>query len=261
MDQFLLFHCDFLSFRIIGGIQKGTAAKTCLGACGANEVQDRCIIAQWFTLPVGADGAEQTMLNRIPLRCSWWIMGHGDGDSPFVRHLLQRPLPKPRTGTVGTTAVRYQQPMLRPRVTPQTFLFPPLAQSRRRECGCLPRSSNHHEPQLLQLVVDAERNRAPQTKVRKIMVPYVVRLTPPRPTGILKQANLFLLLGIDADRRISLFLEATPLPGNVAELPIALRFVGSGQTFAVGSQGVFLGLSGCSKISWSFFQSQTLQRL
>src|ERR1700726_1920846 len=160
MDHFVLILCDFLSFRINVGIQEGAAGKACLGGCGADEVQDRFIIAQWFPLPVGADGAEQAMLNRVPFRCSWWIMCHSDGDSPFVRHLLQRPLPKPRTDAVGPTAICYQQPMLRPRVTPKTFLFPPRDQSRCRKRGCLPRSSHHYESQLLLVVIYAEGNRS-----------------------------------------------------------------------------------------------------
>src|SRR5271155_433680 len=122
--------------------------------------------------------------------------------------------------------------MLRPRVTPPTFLFPPLAQCPRRERSGLPRSSHHHEPHFLQFIVDAKRDRPPFRQAGKIMIPDVVGLTPPCATGILEQPYQLFLLGVDADHGISLLLEASPLPSDVAKLPITVHFVRAGQALA-----------------------------
>src|SRR5579862_5306463 len=72
------------------------------------------------------------------------------------------------------------------------------------------------------------------------MVPHVVGLLPPRSTRILEGPHQFLLLGVDADRGISLLLEAAPLPGNVPKLPITFWLVRPRQAFAVGPQRVRL---------------------
>src|SRR5260370_36580207 len=100
------------------------------------------MIVRGLGLPIRADLAEKTMLNRIPFRCSGRVVGHRNGHSPEIGYLLQLPLPSPDAWVVAATAVRFHKPMLRLRITPPTVLPPPPAQRVGPETTCLVRVSH-----------------------------------------------------------------------------------------------------------------------
>src|ERR1700741_5682442 len=189
----------------------------------ANEVQHGGVVLQGYALPVVANMAEQTMFDWIPFGRARRIVGHGDGHAPAISQLLQLPFPSPDARVIAATAVRFNKPMLRARVTAAPFLRPPGAQGIGHEGSSLARDSHHDKAPLPLRLVDPERNPSTAGPAGEIMVPNIDRLTPPASSGVLEQPHQFLLLGIDADCRISLLLKASALPGNVTKLPVPFR--------------------------------------
>src|ERR1017187_10087747 len=62
------------------------------------------------------------------------------------------------------------------------------------------------------------------------------RLPAPATARILEATDQLLLLGIDADDRLSLTDKALALSGDMTELPVTLRTTRSGELFAVAAQ-------------------------
>src|ERR1700692_690716 len=201
------------------------------------------------------------MLDGIPFRRSRRVVGHGNGYSPAIGHLLQVPLPSPGAHVVTAAAVRFDKPVPRLRTTPPTLLPPPDGQSIGHEGSRLVRRSHHHKTGVALGIVNAEGNSAATAPAGEIMIPNIDRDAPPSSPRVLEQAHLFFLLGIDADRGISLLLEAPTLPGNIAKLPVALRFVRPCQALAVRAQRIFLRLQQSCHGGGTDLKSQTPQGL
>src|SRR5579863_8965176 len=201
------------------------------------------------------------MLNRIPFRCSWRVMGHGDGHAPPIGDLLQPPFPSPDARVVAATTVCFHKPVLCFRIAPPTFLRPPGAQGVGHESSRLARRSHYDKACLPLCVINPERHPTADGQASKIMVPDIDRVTPPTASGVFEQPYQLLLLGINADRRVSVLLKASALPSDVPKLPVALRLMRSGQALAIGSQRILLRLQQPAHGASADAKSQALQDL
>src|SRR5207249_4254985 len=105
-DWLPLFLSDFDASRIMSRIQNRPASQSCRRGCVADEADDRVVVFQWLAFPVCADAAEQTMLDGVPFRRSWWIVCNRDRHSPAICQLLQGPFPGPGPGIIRPTAIR-----------------------------------------------------------------------------------------------------------------------------------------------------------
>ena len=124
-DELLLFLSDFDASRIMSRIQHGPASQTCRRRRVADEANDRFVVLERLAFPVGADPAEQAMLDGIPFRRPWWVVGYGDRHAPAVCQLLQGPFPGPGPRTVRPAAVSFNEPVLCLWATPAAMVFPP----------------------------------------------------------------------------------------------------------------------------------------
>src|SRR6267378_3511595 len=240
-DGCLLFLRDFDASRIMSRIQHCPASQTCRRGRVADEANDRFVVLERLAFPVGADPAEQAVLDGIPFRRPWWVVGYGDRHAPAVCQLLQGPFPGPGPRTVRPTAVSFNEPVLCLWATPAAMVFPPAREGSACEFCRLVRRANHDEASAPKLIVNPKRDSAALGEAGKVVVQDVDRLLRPCASRVLEQPHQFLLLGVDADRRISLLLKAPPLPGNVAKLPIPLRFVNACQSLTVGPQRIATG--------------------
>src|SRR5688572_28427237 len=74
----LVFACYPMLGRVLLAIQASTAAKSRFRPRRADVLQDCFVADQRLAGPVATDGAEQAVLDRIPLRGPSRIMGHRD---------------------------------------------------------------------------------------------------------------------------------------------------------------------------------------
>src|SRR6516225_5314229 len=192
-------------------IQHRPASQTCRRGCVADEADDRFIVLERLAFPVGANPAKQAMLDGVPFRCPWRIVGYRDRHAPAVCQLLQGPFPGPSPRTICPTAISLDEPAFCLWTSPTAVVFPPARDGGACEVRRLVRRSNHDEASAPKVIVDSKGDRPPLGEARKVVVEDIDWLLPPRTSRVLEQPHQFLLLGVDADRRISLLLTAPPL--------------------------------------------------
>src|SRR3972149_11328605 len=88
-----VFLADFDSLEVHFFVESSVDFKSCFGRCGGDEIDDGCVIVEWFFFPVHANKAEKSMFDFVPFACAWRIMRNRDGESGLVCKRLEFSLP------------------------------------------------------------------------------------------------------------------------------------------------------------------------
>lgn len=189
--------------------------------------------------PVLADLAEQSMLDRVPLRGPGRIVtdGHGAAE-PIAELRLQGMLPRPDPGAVASAVVGQDEQFVRPRVPFSAFPTPPSGNSINREIGRVVGGTEEDVSPVGLHVEDAVGDRHAERVAPEVVIVHGNGDFGPDGSGILEPADHFLLLGIDADDREATLREGVAELLDVAELAIPVRMVAPGDALVVDSKRI-----------------------
>jgi hypothetical protein len=235
-DSGEFFRSHALSRRVFLSIKESAAAKACFRPGCANILHDRLVADQRLACPVVADGTEQFMFDRVPLRRSGWIVGYCDDQSRFIRQFLQCHLPQSFARIVGSASVHVQQ-QSRFRILAPSDHPPPSADCGSDERGCFVGDADHNVAIFTSDVINSYGNSFPGRPARIIVVQHLAMLFPPGVTSVFEIADQFFLFGINADHWQPLAkIQLTHL-GDMTELPISVRILNASFLFATSLQG------------------------
>jgi hypothetical protein len=154
----------------------------------------------------------------------------------LVRQSLQFHLPRPVPRPIAAPAVGLEQPPLGVRVAIAPLIQPPAPDrgggKGRRLMGCPDPDIPSVPPLIVDAVGDTHADRIPA----KIMIQHLATLATVAPARILEIADQLFLFPIDAEHGPALSQKPPPLLGQITELTITVGMMGSGLTFAVGTQ-------------------------
>jgi hypothetical protein len=223
-------------YRVLLGVQAGTAMPDCFRPRRADVLQDRLVTDQRLTRPVAADRPKHPMFDEVPLRRSGGIMGYRDGQVELVGQPLQRHLPAPLAVVGGPTAVRRNQQPPGVGVATAANVQPPATDRRHREGRGVVRRADQNVAVLVCHIVDADRDGLAGCPTGVVVVEHGAVALPPAAAGVLEVADPLLLLGIDANNwQAKSYVQPTQ-PRQVTKLPIPVEIPNPCQAFAVGPQ-------------------------
>src|SRR3989338_11011653 len=99
------FIADFDSLEILFLVKSSVDFKSFFGCCGGDEIDDSCMIVEWFFFSVHANQAEKSMLDFVPFACAWRIMCNRDSETGLVCEGLEFSFPESCSCAVAATAV------------------------------------------------------------------------------------------------------------------------------------------------------------
>jgi len=206
------------------GIERAGDREPGAGAGFADETQDGGIINERLSRPVLADLGEEPMLDGIPLGSAGGIMTDGDEKPEGIDELfLQGVFPEVGVCAVAAAVVGEDEQTGGIRIAETAFSAqPPLADRCRGESRGVTRGADRHAAAIGLAIVDAVRDGDACAERREIVVENRHGCSAPDLAGILEPADQLALFGVDADDRRLRLTEAASLPGQIAELPIAL---------------------------------------
>ena len=180
------------------------------------------------------------MLDLIPLAGTRRKMTHLQSHRQVVRQLLQGFLPQPIATAIAASAIRRYEQLAGTRKPLRTHLGPPSSNTRRRELGGVVIDTHAHPTLVAGQVVDAVGNSFAHAFVGKVVDLDFLRLALRLPllAGVLEFSDQFLLLRVDRDHRLVLFLKRQHLLVDVLELGITVRVRRALTRFTVGLQTV-----------------------
>ena len=85
------FIADFDSLEVHFFVESSVDFKSCFGRCGGDEIDDGCVIVEWFFFPVHANKAEKSMLDFVPFACAWRIMCNRDSETGLTITIAHYP--------------------------------------------------------------------------------------------------------------------------------------------------------------------------
>src|SRR5208283_1724056 len=226
--------------RVEPGVQRCAATEARARSRRADVLQHDFVAGQRLAGPIGADQVEHAVLDRVPLGSSCGIMSDRDGQSEFIRQVLQAHLPGPTTVPIGASAVGFDRQPRGTWVPVLSNLQPPRTNGSHRKGRRLMGCADHHIARVAIFVVDAVGITAASRQRGKIVVQHVAILTPPSASLVLEVANQLLFLRIHADDRPSLPLESPSPTPQQAELPVTIGVLFPAQPLAVRSQRILL---------------------
>src|SRR6266849_748521 len=104
---------DFLPFRVRARLKDCLDHQSSRGPCSTDESQQRVPGSQWYSGPIAADLAKQSVLNGIPFRTSGRIVAHGHGQAePIANLYLQAFFPRANAAPVAATRVSQHQELI-----------------------------------------------------------------------------------------------------------------------------------------------------
>ena len=175
--------------------------------------------------PGAGDVAEQPVLDLVPLARPGREVAHRDLQPGLFGQDGELVFPEPAPVAVGAAGVAGGQQPPRARVAGAALGPPPQPQRVHRErCGVMA-DPDGHEPPVRGDVVDPVRGDLPQLLIGEVVVadPNRVPGGPPRSPVPVIGAELLLLLGVHADRRVARRPERSDLLVDVPELGIPVR--------------------------------------
>src|SRR6266851_6907412 len=165
------------------------------------------------------------MLEPVPLTGARREMTDRDRETRAIRELLQLPLPEPKPRAIAPAGIGgdHERPSLAIGRSPHAL--PPSADRVHGEARRVMIDPQTHPPFVAVEIVDAVRDRLPLRRDHEIVHPDAVRCSrgAPGPARVLEVPDQFLLLRIYRDRGLPQPLKPAHLPGDVAELPVAIR--------------------------------------
>lgn len=175
---------------------------------------------QGLTSPVFANLTEEAVFDGIPLGGTGGVMTDGDLDSKRVNELfLKFPLPGPDPGTVAAAAVGQDQEGVGLGVVLATMVTPPLGDIVGRESRSVMGGADESRAVIAGQIANAVGDGDAVGVGAEVMIRHRCRLQAPNAAWILKIADQFLLLGVDADdgegspgKSPSLLFDALKLP-------------------------------------------------
>ncbi len=97
---------DRSSLLILFGVQCRNDFQSAVCFGGSDSFEDGFIVCQRDALPVVGDGAEEGMLDGVPLRCAWRIVANGYCQPVAVGEFgLQISFPNRGTGAIAASAI------------------------------------------------------------------------------------------------------------------------------------------------------------
>lgn len=176
--------------------QVGLDGQATVGAGAADEGEHSIQGAQRDAGPVGRDGPEEQMLDRVPLRAAGGVMTDGDFDAVNIdEEALQALLPEANPAAVGAATVSQKQQALGVGIGRPPFVGPPTDNGIDGEVGGLGGCTDVDMAALGRQIVDAIGHRLRRGVARKVVDVHAVRLLAPGSTGILEITDqLFFLV-------------------------------------------------------------------
>ena len=163
------------------------------------------------------------MFNRIPLRCTSWVMCHGNAQASLICDLLKPLFPCVSSHAVRATGISEDQQLLRFVVDDPTNSLPPRADRVGCEGGGIVRRSDDDSAIATSHIVDAVGNRHTLGIAWEVVHVDIDWRPAPRATLVLERTNEFSLLRVYADDRLIALLEGVGEPIDPSKLPIANR--------------------------------------
>ena len=106
VDAANLVRGKFDSGGIAAGIERGSDRESGAGVGLTDLLKNRWIINEGLASPLLADFGEESVLDRIPLGGTAWVVANGDGESEGIGEpLLQGVFPKMGVGAVAAAVV------------------------------------------------------------------------------------------------------------------------------------------------------------
>jgi hypothetical protein len=229
---------EFDSLGVAAGIEGAGNGEAGFGLGLADEANDGCMINERDAGPLLADLGEEPVLDRIPFGCAGGKVADGDKEPEGIGEpLLQGVFPQVGVSAVAAAVVGEDEQAGGLGIAATAVGKPPAADRLGSKARRVTGDPDIDRAAVGLEVVNAVGNGDALAEGAEVVVEDLDGLAAPNLAGVLEVADQFALLGVDADDRRLLLGEAAPLPGDIAELPIALgrRLA---EALAVGMEGV-----------------------
>ncbi len=228
--------------RILAPVQAAGHFEALRRRRARNELHDRLVVAQRLAAPIGRDERKQPMFDLVPLARSRREMANGNGQTRFVRQLLQFQFPQPQPPAVAAAAIGRDEQVPRLGIQLAAFGAPPTANGCDGESAGVMVGPHVHESRVAVHVVNAIGVRAGHVGTGKIVTVHLDGLLggQPLPAAVVVVSQQFLLLGVHGNDGRRLGQGPLDLRVDVAELRVAVGMVLALLGFAVALQAVAL---------------------
>src|SRR5450759_2249064 len=195
---------------------------------------------QWLPPPIHANVREQSVLNLIPLACSWWKVTDPDGNAKLIRQLLQFKLPQTNPRAIATTAICCNYQLLGIGIERFSHYQPPSTnRGHGKACRIVIRTDTD-PASIVGQVIDTIGVGSSQLFIHKVIhvdLLWISLWTPFLPT-VLELPDQFFLLGINRNYRLPSTHRFFCSGVYILKLCVAIRVVSSFKCFTIALQTI-----------------------
>jgi len=128
-------------------------------------------------------------------------MNNSDNQSKFIRQVLETHFPNPAAVTIGTTTIGINQQMLLAWIDQVAYFQPPSAICCDSKPWVIMRNADRTKTSIVSDIVNAVGNGFSLSQTWKVIHIHIPPFLTPRPTRVLKIANMLSFLGIHTDNK------------------------------------------------------------